>query len=117
MTGSDFIKTILAKQGPMRSSRLAGEVAKACGLSADAAKKRVSRESSPIRKLPIRLLPKNEAFLYHEDDQNSEKFWLALVRDLRESGSVYGLALDGLMARGSIAQRSSLSTKLRPPSL
>ena len=109
MTSADPIKTTLAKHGPMRSSRLAGALADTCGLSHDAAKKRVSRVSPPIRKFPIRLLPKNEAFLYHEDDRNSERFWDGLVRDLRESGSIYGLAIDGLMARGGLAQRASFN--------
>lgn len=93
----------------MRSSRLASELVSQLGLSEDAAKKRVSRVSPPIRKFPIRLLPKNEAFLYHQDDLNSERFWHGLVRDLRETGSIYGLALDGLMARGGIAQRASFN--------
>ncbi len=99
----------------MRASRLAGALADGHGLTADAAKKRVSRVSPPVRKFPIRLLPKNEAFLYHEDDRNSEKFWDALVRDLRESGSIYGLALDGLMTRGGLAQRTRFNVVAGSP--
>ena len=99
----------------MRASRLASALTGEYGLSSDAARKRVSRVSPPIRKFPIRLLPKNEAFLYREGDQNSEKFWAALLRDLRESGSIYGLALDGLMARGGLAQRASFNVVAGSP--
>lgn len=94
----------------MRAARLANALVDSQGLSHDAAKKRVSRVSrgsSSIRKFPIRLLPKNEAFLYHEDERNSPRFWEGLVRDLRESKSIYGLAFDGLKGRGGLAQLAS----------
>ena len=99
----------------MRASHLAAYLTDTYGLSPDAAKQRVSRASPPIRKFPIRLLPKNEAFLYHQDDRNSERFWEALVRSLRESASIYGLALDGLIARGGLAQRPSFNVVAGAP--
>ena len=99
----------------MRSAHLADYLTVTYGLSPDAAKQRVSRASPPIRKFPIRLLPKNEAFLYHQDDRNSERFWEALVRSLRESSSIYGLALDGLIARGGLAQRQSFNVVAGAP--
>ena len=99
----------------MRASRLSGTLTETYDLSPNAAKKRVSRVSRPIRKFPIRLLPKNEAFLYHEDDRNSKRYWDGLVRDLRESGSIYGLALDGLVARGGLAQRPSFNVVAGAP--
>ena len=94
----------------MRASNLAAYLADTYGLSPDAAKQRVSRASPPIR-----LLPKNEAFLYHQDDRNSESFWEALVRSLRESSSIYGLALDGLIDRGGLAQRQSFNVVAGAP--
>ncbi len=94
----------------MRSSRLVDELVKMESVSVDAAKKRVSRARTPIHKLS-RLLPKNEAFLYHQDDYQddwqSERFWGGLIRDLRETRSIYGLALYGLIARGGRAHRAS----------
>ena len=115
MTLADFVQTALATHGPMRASHLAAYLTSTYGLSPDAAKQRVSRASAPILKFPIRLLPKNEAFLYHQDDRNSEKFWEALVRSLRESSSIYGLALDGLIARGGLAQRPSFNVVAGAP--
>ena len=91
----------------MRSSRLVDELVKMESISVDAAKQRVSRARPPIHKLSSRLLPKNEAFLYHQDDWQSERFWEGLVRALRETRSIYGLALYGLIARGGLAHRAS----------
>ena len=47
-------------------------------------------------------MPKGEAFFYLRDQRNTERFWNNLVRDLRETGAVYGCAIDGLKARGGI---------------
>ena len=99
----------------MRSSRLVVELIEMHGISSDAAKKRVSRIRSPICKFPVPLLPRNEAFLYREQDWKTERFWSALLRDLRETGSVYGIALDGLGARGGFAQRAGFNTVCGTP--
>ena len=88
----------------MRSSRLADLLVEECRLSRDAAKKRISRVGSPIQRLPISLLPKREAFVYHERDHESTRLRVILSRDLKETNSIYGLALYGLEARGGVAQ-------------
>lgn len=72
------------------------------GLTAEAARKRLSRIRAPLRSFPIPLLPKREAFLYRQQDRNTERFWTNLHRDLRETESVIGAAIDGLAARGGI---------------
>ena len=99
----------------MRASRLAAALTNRHGLSPDTARKRVSRVSPPIRKFRFRLLPKSEAFLYHEGDRNSERYWVGLLRDLRETGSIHGLAIDGLLARGGQAQRTSFDVVAGSP--
>ena len=99
----------------MRASRLAAALTDRYGLSPDAARKRVSRVLPPIRKFPFRLLPKSEAFLYHEGDRNSDRYWDGLLRDLRETRSIHGLAIDGLMARGGQAQRNSFDVVAGSP--
>jgi len=96
------IEQILEQHGPARSSRIAQALQEQFNLEPAAARKRVSRITPPIRKFPIPLLPKREAFLYHQDQRKTERFWTNLLRDLRETNSVYGAALDGLMARGGI---------------
>ena len=42
-------------------------------------------------------------------------FWEALIRDLLDSKSIYGIALYGLVARGGIAQRSSFNVTSGSP--
>jgi hypothetical protein len=98
----DPITALLDKHGPNRSSAVAARLQDEFGLSAEAARKRLSRIRAPLRSFPIPLLPKREAFLYRQQDRNTERFWNNLHRDLRESESVVGAALDGLAARGGI---------------
>ena len=99
----------------MRASRLAAALSDRHGLSPDAARKRVSRVSPPIKKLRVGLLPRSEAFLYHQDHRKSEWFWDCLLRDLRESGSIHGVAIDGLLARGGQAQLTSFNVVAGSP--
>lgn len=96
------LDAILNEIGPARSSRIAEVLQQRLGLSPDAARKRLSRRSPEIKSFPIPLLPKREAFLYRRDQRKSERFWTHLLRDLRETHSVYGAALDGLIARGGV---------------
>ena len=70
----------LSEHGPSRSSRIV-EAFVASGLSAEAARQRVSRAKPPVRSFPVPLLPKREAFLYLEKDRNGERFWQNFLRD------------------------------------
>lgn len=95
----DIVRDFLRQHGPSRSSKLA-EAIQAEGFSAEAARQRLSRARPPVRKFPLRLLPKKEAFFYLEDQRNTDVFWANFLRDMRETGSVFALAIDGLLARG-----------------
>lgn len=96
------LDTILNEIGPARSSRIAEVLQHRFGLTPDAARKRLSRRNPEIMRFPIPLLPKREAFLYRRDQRKSEMFWAHFLNDLRETHSVYGAALDGLIARGGV---------------
>jgi hypothetical protein len=95
------IKTFLSEFGPARSSLIV-KALRGRGLSAEAARQRLSRATEPVRYFPVPLLPKREAFFYLQQDRGSERFWDAFKRDLRESGSVFGAAIDGMSARGGV---------------
>jgi hypothetical protein len=96
------IEKILEKLGPARSSQIAKALHEEFGIAHAAARKRLSRLKPPLRRFPVSLLPKKEAFLYHEQQRKTERFWTNLVAALRETNSAFGAALDGLMARGGV---------------
>ncbi|MCK1409941.1 hypothetical protein IVA93_31745 [Bradyrhizobium sp. 155] len=98
----DDIANVLMAHGPSRSSLIAELLQEQHGLNPDAARKRLSRIVKPVVRFPIPLLPKREAFLYRLVDRNTERFWTNFLRDLRETNSVYGAAIDGMLARGGI---------------
>ncbi|MCP5399117.1 MAG: hypothetical protein H6921_07415 [Sphingomonas sp.] len=95
------IPQYLNELGPSRSSLIVEAMAKD-GISAPAARQRISRAGDHIRRFPIPMLPKREAFIYLQKDRNSERFWLNFIRDMRASGSVYSAAIDGMIARGGL---------------
>lgn len=105
----DPLVDILTVQGPCRSSLAAKYLQEKHGLSATAARQRISRAAKPIVKFPVPLLPKREAFLYLLKDRNSERFWNNFLRDLRETNSVYGAAIDGLLARGGTVRKDEFA--------
>jgi hypothetical protein len=95
----DQLAHLLTHHGPSRASRLADLLHTEFGIGAEAARKRLSRARPPVRSFPIPLLPKREAFFYLDSERNNERFWSSFQQSLRETESVYGAALDGLLAR------------------
>lgn len=105
----DEIHKILDAHGPSRSSLVAEHLQSQLGLNADASRKRLSRVLKPVVRFPIPLLPKREAFLYRLSDRNTERFWTNFHRDLRATNSVYGAALDGILARGGSVRKEDFT--------
>ena len=105
---ADKIQKYLSKHGPSRSS-LVAEFLIASGMTAVAARQRISRVKPPVYRFPIPMLPKREAFLYLKEDRNSERFWDNFMRDLRATGSVFGIAIDGMIARGGLIKKNDFS--------
>jgi len=68
-------------------------------------------------RFPIPLLPKREAFLYLAAQRKSEQFWDNFLRDLRATGSIYGTAIDGMIARGGIVTVDAFSVISGAPHL
>ncbi len=100
------IKSYLQSNGPQLASSVSAWL-ELNGVSAEAARKRLSRTTAPIRSFPVPLFPKGARFMYLQAERETERFWTALHRDLRSTGSIYGIALDGLLARrGAVASDS-----------
>lgn len=103
------ISQYLSEHGPSRSSLIVAALV-AGGASPEAARQRLSRAAKQIRRFPIPLLPKREAFLYLEKDRNTDRFWKNFVRDLRATNSVYAAAIDGLAARGGFIRADQFAS-------
>ena len=95
----DEVVRYLKRHGPTRAGRIIDAFVKA-GASPEASRQRLSRSRSVVHRFPVMVLPKREAFLYLHDQRGREIFWTNLMRDLRETNSVHGAALDGMSARG-----------------
>jgi hypothetical protein len=104
VTSNDKVCEWLHENGPTRASRIEHLLQSEFGLTGAAARKRISRAIAPIHRFPVPLLPAREAFLYLEEDRNTEQFWANFQRDLRETNSIFGIALDAIIARGGIVR-------------
>jgi hypothetical protein len=80
------------------------------GASPDAARKRLGRAVSvgSVRRLTGLRFPHNERFLYLGEQYGTEQFVDALLTAMRESGSVYGIALSSLAGRGGVRPSDQL---------
>ncbi len=92
---------VLSKEGPARAGRLVATLTESLGISPGAARQRLSRARAPVERRSG-LLPKREAFFYLDRQRNTQRYWDHLLRDLRETRTVYACAIDGLRARGGI---------------
>lgn len=100
------LSSLLKNKGPCLSSTLAELLIQSKNISAESARKVISRavlagEISSIKN----LFPKREQFVYLSDTYGSDEFWHALTEALIKSGSALGLALSALLARGGIIPR------------
>lgn len=98
----NLIESILNEIGPARSSKIAELLQINTGISPENSRQRLSRAGGKILKFPIPLLPNRETFIYLQQQRNDERFWINFQGALRETNSVYGAAIDGLIARGGI---------------
>jgi hypothetical protein len=103
------ISNFLEQHGPTRAAKLAEWLVSEQGISPEAARKRVSRLKSPLYRFPVPLLPKGESFVYHVDQRKEERFWPELLKAMRDTRSIFGVAIDGLIARGGLVPDSEFS--------
>jgi hypothetical protein len=95
------VESILQAIGPCLSSRLCAALEEH-GLSAQAARQRVSRAGSAVKRLQGLIFPRGVRFLYHESTFNSHAYWEALVRDVGQAAPAYAAAIAALEARGGV---------------
>lgn len=100
----DALYYYLKRHGACLSSDLANWLVDKQGISAEAARKQISRrDKQQIKCLDSLKFPRNEKFLYLKQDYGSPtRFWRKLTLALKRSNSCYGFALDAIRARGGI---------------
>jgi hypothetical protein len=99
---SDLLEELLQTHGPCLSTDLTRLLIESQGLTADAARKRVSRRGLNVRRLAYIAFPRNVRFMYLQKDFGSPDYWDRLIKALLDTGSAYGLALAALRQRGGI---------------
>ncbi|WP_320170510.1 hypothetical protein [Maridesulfovibrio sp.] len=98
----------------MLSSNLIDQY-KQMGLSADAARQRISRARADLRYLSGLSFPKRARFLYLSDHFRKPVYWEALYRVVKKHSPAYGTALVGLEIRDGIYPQNYLPIILGAP--
>lgn len=99
---ADLLEDLLEVHGPCLSTELTRLLINSHGLGPEAARKRVSRLGSNVRRLAYLSFPRNVRFLYLQKDFGSPEYWDNLIKALLDTESAYGLALAALRQRGGI---------------
>lgn len=96
---------ILRRKGPSLTSELI-KVLQEEGLSASAARQRVTRAQFGYTKLAGLRFTKNTRFAYLDDQYGNKSFWDGLERVFRSHGQSYWGAVVGLRSRGGRCPKS-----------
>lgn len=95
------LESLLLSEGPCLSSEMARKLISK-GVSASAARQRISRGSPNVNRLKGLIFPRNARFLFHSKHEGTERYWSALVRDIQTASPAYGPALEALQSRGGV---------------
>jgi hypothetical protein len=95
------LSDILTRFGPMTTSR-ATRIFQESGVSAVAARQRISRRAKNIKTLHGLPFPKRSRFIYLDSQFPTASYWTALIDAIDETNPAYSAALAGLRARGGI---------------
>lgn len=96
------IEQLLREAGPCLSTELARLLVERHGLSLEAARKRISRQPAPVKRLAYLKFPRNARFVYLQEQYGSPWFWETLVNTLLETSPAYGGAIAALRQRGNL---------------
>ena len=102
---STNIVRLLDREGPSLTGTLARHLM-ASGLSAVAARQRISRLPDGVKILHGLPFPRRSRFVYLESQFGSEKYWTALISAIESANPSYAAALAGVRARGGIVLKS-----------
>jgi hypothetical protein len=93
---------LMENTGPCLSTELTSLLVEKHGLSAEAARKRVSRGCPGLKRLAYLPFPRKARFLYLQQDYRSQQYWASLKEAILSSSSAYAPAYAALLQRGGI---------------
>jgi hypothetical protein len=93
---------LLRREGPCLSSELATTLVDRFGLTPVAARKRISRQSMPVKRLAYLPFARNARFLYLQEQYGGDWFWERLETALLQHSPTYGGAISAVRQRGGI---------------
>jgi hypothetical protein len=96
------VEVILQEKGPCLSNHVCDLLVKE-GLTAAAARKRVSRVGGAVQRLPVLTFPRGARFLFLETQRGTRRYWEALVRDINTASPAYAAAVAAVLSRGGVA--------------
>lgn len=96
---------LLEREGPSLTSDL-GRSLRAGGLSAAAARQRLSRLPDEVKILHGLPFPRRSRFIYLESQFGTDQYWTALINAIDAANPSYAAALAGVRARGGILPKS-----------
>jgi hypothetical protein len=103
---SDLIKDQMLAQGPCLSTDLTQSLIENFGLADAAARKRVSRGCTDLKRLGHLPFPRKARFLYLQKQYGSPEYWHALEAAILGGGTAYGPALAALIQRDGIVPKT-----------
>jgi hypothetical protein len=96
-----ILEDALSALGPCLTSELAQELVNQ-GLSAEAARQRISRRNSQVATLSNIIFPHKARFVYLKTNFESEEYWQALTERLVKKSPTYGSAIQSLVQRNGM---------------
>jgi len=97
-----MVTDYLRKNGPCLSSELAEKLVLKYRISPEAARKRISRAGSEVRRLDHLPFPKKVRFVYLQEQYASNWYWARLFQAIEDTGGVYARALAAVLGRTAV---------------
>lgn len=110
MAKRSYVTSILRRDGPCLTSELSKKLVLEANITPENARQRISRaiskSNSEVNSLAFLTFARNVRFVYLVKEFGSPRYWDHLIKILIESGSIYGLTLAALRARGGVVPLS-----------
>lgn len=106
---------ILKKNGPMLSGNLAEILQEKYNISYEAARKAISRASSPVHKLFTVKFDKRQYFIYLQEQFNSEEYLFNLIRAFEACGKKYYQIIKAIENNGGYISKKMLASYVSAP--